>query len=348
MHDLRNFTLPELEELVTKKGQPKFRAKQLYSGIYKGNTDLRQIKSIPATFLSELRKSCVIGNVNPERRQNSSLDGTEKFLFALNDGNKIESVFMKYKYGNSLCISSQAGCRMGCAFCASGLDGLARNLTAGEMISQVLETERITGEKVSRIVVMGTGEPFDNYEALSRFIKIMNDPNGRKMGMRNLTVSTCGIVPVMYEFAKDFPQVNLAVSLHASTDKARGVMMPINRKYPVDELIEAAKNYTHTTRRRITFEYALICGVNDDGESIGELADLLSGLLCHVNLIPLNPVTERNFKSSGRRRAKQIAAYLNENGIPATVRRQLGLDISGACGQLRLSDSKGENISKPI
>lgn len=336
MHDLRNFTLRQLEELVAEKGEPKFRAKQLYDWIYKGISDFREMKNLPEIFLRNLRGDCVVGDIRMEKRRISSLDGTEKFLFALNDGNSIESVFMKYRYGNSVCISSQAGCRMGCAFCASGINGLARDLTAGEMVSQVLEVERYTGEPISRIVVMGTGEPFDNYENLARFIEIMNDPGGRKTGMRNLTVSTCGIIPAILKFAKDFPQVNLAISLHAPIDELRSGMMPVNRSYPVGDLMAAAAEYTEMTHRRITFEYALVSGVNDDRKSLSALVEKLSGMLCHVNLIPINPVIEKDFKSPGRRRAGEIAAYLNQNGIPATVRRQLGADIQGACGQLRL------------
>lgn len=323
MHDLRNFTLRQLEELVVEKGEPKFRAKQLYGWIYKGISDFREMKNLPEIFLRNLRGDCVVGDIRMEKRRISSLDGTEKFLFALNDG-------------NSVCISSQAGCRMGCAFCASGINGLARDLTAGEMVSQVLEVERYTGEPISRIVVMGTGEPFDNYENLARFIEIMNDPGGRKTGMRNLTVSTCGIIPAILKFAKDFPQVNLAISLHAPTDELRSGMMPVNRSYPVGDLMAAAAEYTEMTHRRITFEYALVSGVNDDRKSLSTLVEKLSGMLCHVNLIPINPVIEKDFKSPGRRRTGEIVAYLNQNGIPATVRRQLGADIQGACGQLRL------------
>ena len=255
------------------------------------------------------------------------------------DGVSVEAVFMKYKYGNSICISSQAGCRMGCVFCASGMNGLERDLTAGEMYGEVLAVERETGEKISHIVVMGTGEPFDNYVNLSKFIRIINHPKGRNLGMRNITVSTCGLIPVIDRFGDDFPQVNLAISLHAADSSERSEIMPVNRAYPLDELIEACRRYTEKTGRRITFEYTLIRGVNDDNAHLDKLVKLLQGMLCHVNLIPLNEVREKKYRAGTRERAQEFSAALEKRGIPATVRRELGSDIDAACGQLRLGST---------
>jgi 23S rRNA (adenine2503-C2)-methyltransferase len=342
MKDLRDLTLSEMEELAVSMGQPRFRARQLFGWIYKGKTDFREMKNLPGVFVTELEKSCTVGGLETVRLQESASDGTKKFLFALADGNAVESVFMKYKYGNSVCISSQAGCRMGCAFCASGIDGLVRNLTAGEMISQVMDVEAGAGEKISHVVVMGTGEPFDNYENLSKFIRLINDHAGFDLGMRNITVSTCGLVPGIGRFAEDFPQANLAISLHGTTDEQRSALMPVNKSYPLAELLSAARDYTERTKRRITFEYALIRGVNDGDDDVARLCHLLRGMLCHVNLIPLNAVTETGFATSGRQRAMEIQKLLADRGIPATVRRQLGSDIDGACGQLRLENLKKE------
>lgn len=338
MIDIRNLTLIELQELVVTMGQPKFRAKQIYNWIYKGVKDFRQMRNLPEVFIRDLEEKFVLGTLKLEKKQVSKEDGTQKFLFSLHDGHKVESVFMKYKYGNSVCISSQAGCRMGCKFCASGLLGLARNLTAGELVSQIMDIEEITDEQVNRVVLMGTGEPFDNYENISKFLNIMNNPDGRNMGMRNFTVSTCGLVPMIEKFAYDFPQVNLAISLHAVTDDARSSIMPINNRYKLSELMSWARKYTEITKRRITFEFALIKGVNDDDKTMKALEHLVSGMLCHINLIPLNEVSENRLKTAGRGRALEICEYLESKGIPCTVRRQLGADIDGACGQLRLEN----------
>ena len=263
--------------------------------------------------------------------QHDRKDGTRKFLFGLQDGNTVESVFMKYRYGNSLCVSSQVGCRMGCRFCASTLDGFVRNLTAGEMLEQIFAAEASTGEKIDHIVVMGMGEPFDNYENLKRFLHILHAKNGRNLSYRNITVSTSGIIPVIRQFAEDFPQVNLAISLHRLTDEGRSALMPVNRAYPVDRLLEAAGEYAEKTGRRVTFEYTLIKGEND----MELMKKKLRGMLCHVNLIPLNRVEETGLHGSSRKRAEEIAEWLGDNGIAATVRREMGADIDGACGQLR-------------
>lgn len=337
MIDLRNLSLEEMEELAVSMGQPKFRGKQVFGWIYKGVKDFREMSNLPEVFRTELAENCVIGSLKVVLVQKSKTDGTRKYLYELADGNQIESVFMKYKYGNSICVSSQAGCRMGCKFCASTRLGLARNLTAGEIISQIMEAEAESGEKIGHIVVMGTGEPFDNYENLSKFIRLVHDKNGLNIGLRNITVSTCGLVPVIKRFAEDFPQVNLAISLHGTTDEIRSSMMPINRKYSLEELFPACREYTEITNRRITFEYTLVNGVNDRDEDAARLYKLLKGMLCHINLIPLNKVDGTGFDTVSRKRAEEFRVYLEDRGIPATVRRELGSDISAACGQLRLN-----------
>ena len=336
MINLRDLTLKEMEELIVSMGEPKFRAKQVFGWIYKGKTDFREMTNLPEVFRQKLKETAYIGAVEPLKIQKSKTDGTRKYLFRLEDGNLIESVFMKYKYGNSICVSSQAGCRMGCCFCASTRNGLDRNLTPGEILSQLMAAEADTGERIGHIVVMGTGEPFDNYDNLSRFIRIVNDPNGLNIGMRNITVSTCGLVPVIRRFGRDFPQVNLAISLHGTTDEIRGSMMPVNGKYPLEVLIPACRDYTETTGRRITFEYTMVNGVNDSDEDAHRLSKLLQGMLCHVNLIPLNRVAESGFDTVSRKRAEEFRHLLEREGVVATVRRELGADIDATCGQLRL------------
>jgi 23S rRNA (adenine2503-C2)-methyltransferase len=284
----------------------------------------------------KLEENAEIKRLRILKVQHSEKDGTRKYLFGLEDGNSIESVFMKYKFGNTVCISSQAGCRMGCSFCASAINGLQRNLTAGEMADQILSIEKDTGEKVGNIVVMGTGEPLDNYENLSGFIRNINDKNGLNIGMRNITVSTCGLIPKMIEIAGDFPQINLAVSLHAPNDAIRNKLMPISKRYPMDELLKGCRRHVELTGRRITFEYALVRGVNDSDRNGEELADKLRGFNCHVNLIPLNRVAETGLYGTERADAERFRALLEKRGIQVTIRRELGSDIDAACGQLRL------------
>lgn len=340
--NLRDLQLAELEDLVRSLGQPAFRAKQIFSWIYKGVTCFDEMTNVPRTLREALAQRCRIGRLEILQVQRSKSDGTRKYLFGLADGSAIESVFMQYKYGNSICVSSQAGCRMGCRFCASTRNGLERNLTPGEMVSQLMEAEADTGQRIGHIVVMGTGEPFDNYENLAAFLRIAGDKNGLNLSMRNITVSTCGLVPVMARFAEEFPQVNLAVSLHGTTDEIRGAMMPVNKRYPLKVLIPACRDYTKKTSRRITFEYTMVSGVNDSGADASRLAGLLRGMLCHVNLIPLNKVAESGFDTVSRQRAGEFCRLLEQRGIPATVRRELGADIDAACGQLRLSRESAE------
>ena len=326
----------ELEDFVIANGQQRFRAKQIFSWLYKDIESFRDMTNVPKALISILEENFKIGSLKLANRQISKIDGTQKFLFELDDGNQIESVFMKYKYGNTVCISTQAGCRMGCKFCASGLLGLSRNLTASEILSQVIDISKITGEKVSNIVLMGTGEPLDNYVNTSKFLRIIHHPDGYNLSMRSITISTCGLLDKFDQLSDDFPQINVAISLHAATDQKRNQIMPINKKFPISSVIEKVREYVTKTGRRISFEYTLVKGFNDDDEDMYALAALLKNLNCHVNLIPLNEVSQTGLLTSGRMRAEECMSILTKKGINATIRRQLGADIDGACGQLRL------------
>ncbi|MBQ6662011.1 MAG: 23S rRNA (adenine(2503)-C(2))-methyltransferase RlmN [Firmicutes bacterium] len=336
MQDLYDLTLEEMKTYVTGLGEKPFRAGQVYRWLYQGVSDFGQMRNVPQALRARLEEEALIGSLTILKKQSAS-DGTRKYLFRLADGNTIESVFMRYSYGNSLCVSSQAGCRMGCRFCASQMKGLARNLTAGEILGQLKRAQADTGEKVDHIVVMGSGEPFDNYAELARFLTIVHEKEGLNLSRRNITVSTCGLVPGIERFGKEFPQVNLAISLHAPSDEIRQTMMPVNRRYPLAEVVAAAKKHAEMTGRRVTFEYALVNGVNDRDEDARALIRLLSGLLCHVNLIPLNKVEGTGFDTVSRARAYEFMELLTKGGIPATVRRELGAEIDAACGQLRLN-----------
>lgn len=342
MMNLKDLQLAELENFIKELGEPKFRAKQVFQWLYKdgGVTAWDQMTNVPKALREKLAEEADLGILKMLQVQVSKLDGTRKYLFELEDGNAIESVFMKYKYGNSICVSSQAGCRMGCKFCASGMDGLVRDLTPGEIIDQLLEAERDTGEKINHVVVMGTGEPFDNYDNLASFIRLLHDPNGLNLSLRNITVSTCGLVPGIQKFAEEFPQVNLAISLHAPNDEIRSRTMPVSKAYPMPVLLAACREYAEKTSRRVTFEYTLIKGVNDQPEHAEELAQRLRGMLCHVNLIPLNTVEESGFDTTAKKDAEKFRSMLEAKNIPATIRRELGDDIDGACGQLRLTNRR--------
>jgi 23S rRNA (adenine2503-C2)-methyltransferase len=335
-NDIKSMTLDELEIFIESIGEKKYRAKQVFSWLYKGIYSFNDMSDLSKELRIKLDQIAYIERLDILKIQESKKDGTKKYLFGLKDGSAIESVFMKYRYGNTVCISSQAGCRMGCDFCASAIGGLAKNLSPSEMVDQVIAIEKSTGESVNNVVVMGTGEPFDNYENLCKFIVLIHSEEGFNMSLRNITVSTCGLIPKIKAFGTDFPQVNLAISLHAPNDVIRNKLMPINRKYPIDELLRTCDEHTRITGRRITFEYALIKGVNDSIENAKELADKLSNMLCHVNIIPLNPVSERDYDGGGRRNAQNFCDILIKNGIKATIRRELGSDIDAACGQLRL------------
>jgi len=332
-----NMTLKELEIFFENIGEKKFRAKQVFKWMYSGVSSFEEMTDLSKQLREKLDQVAEIGSLKMVKVLSSETDYTKKYLFELSDGNSIETVFMKYKFGNSICISSQAGCRMGCSFCASGIGGLSRNLTGGEMIGQILAVEKHVEEKITNIVVMGTGEPFDNYHNLSQFIELVNSKDGLNVGMRNITVSTCGVVPMIGQFGRDFPQVNLAISLHAPNDEIRKKIMPINNSYPMDVLLNACRIHVEKTGRRITFEYALMKGINDSMTHSDQLSDKLRGTLCHVNLITLNKVEETGLKGTDRETAEKFKAQLEKRGIPTTIRRELGTDISAACGQLRLS-----------
>ena len=346
--DLLNMTLEEMNQFAPVLGEKPYRGKQVFQWIHRGASSFDEMTDLPKAFRRQLEENAAIGRLQLLEVRDDPQDGTRKFLYGVEDepGAAIESVFMRYSYGNSLCVSTQIGCKMGCAFCASALGGFLRNLTAGEMLAQLMGAERQTGQPVDHIVLMGMGEPFDNYEQVSRFLKILHDPAGRNMSWRHMTVSTSGLIPVMEQFAEDFPQVNLAISLHRIDDAGRSRIMPVNRRYPVGDLLAAARRYTERTGRRITFEYALIRGENDRPQDVRQMIRQLQGMLCHVNLIPLNEVKETGFAGSSRKRAREIASRLEEAGIPATVRRQLGAGLDGACGQLRLRHTENRQGQK--
>lgn len=336
--NLKDMDINQLEALMDSIGEPKYRAKQVFMWLSRGASTFDDMSNLPKEMRTKLVDAgCSTGTADILKIQESKSDGTKKYLFGLADGNTIETVFMKYKYGNSLCVSSQVGCRMGCRFCASTIGGLIRSLSPGEMLDQIVSVEKETGEKINHIVVMGIGEPFDNYENLASFIRLANNKDGLNIGMRNITVSTVGLVDVIQHFAEEFPQVNLAISLHAPNDAIREKIMPVNQKYNINTLIEASKAYTERTGRRITFEYALIEGVNDSISMAKELSKLLRGMLCHVNIIPLNKVDGTGLEGAAKSAAVKFKEILESNGITATVRRELGSDIDAACGQLRLA-----------
>lgn len=335
MTDIKSMYIDELTEWVKQAGQPAFRAKQLYEWMhqkYVGSVD--EMTNLPKQ-LRKLVSDAGYVTVQEETRQVSGRDGTVKFLFRMQDGQMIESVLMRHSYGNSICISSQAGCRMGCRFCASTIGGLVRNLTASEMLEQVYAAMRITGERISNIVVMGTGEPLDNYDNLIRFIRIISCEQGYHISQRNITVSSCGIVPRIYDLARENLTVTFALSLHAPTDAERKELMPVAHRYTLRETIDACKAYFETTGRRITFEYSLVKGKNDTTAHAEKLAELLRGMNCHVNLIPVNPVTEREFEQSDNDSVQKFKLTLEKKSINSTIRKSMGSDIDAACGQLR-------------
>ena len=335
--------LSELTEFMEQLGEKPFRAKQVYQWMHvKLARSFEEMTNISISLREKLEANSVYTSLKPVQVLESGIDGTRKYLFALNDQNVIESVLMKYKHGNSVCISSQVGCRMGCRFCASTLDGLTRNLTASEMLDQIYMIQKTTGERVSNVVVMGSGEPFDNYDNLVRFIRLLSDENGLNISQRNITVSTCGIVPRIRQFSKEGLSVTLALSLHAPNDEVRKTLMPIANKYSLSEILPACREYYETTGRRLTFEYSLVQGVNDNLDEARRLTELIRNMHGHVNLIPVNPIKERDYRQSGREAIEAFKAYLEKHGINVTVRREMGRDIGGACGQLRKSYLKKE------
>lgn len=334
--DLKSMTLPELGEYMESIGEKKFRARQMFQWFHKHLAlSLDEMKNLPKTLKEKISDDAQIYGVKPVECYISKLDGTRKYLFELYDGNIIESVLMKYKHGNSVCISSQAGCRMGCRFCASTLGGLDRNLEPSEMLSQIYYIQRDTGERVSNVVMMGTGEPMDNYDNVLRFLDLITSEDGLHISQRNITISTCGIVPKIRELAKLHLQITLAISLHAPNDRMRQELMPVARMYSIEELLDACRFYFQETNRRMTFEYSLVAGVNDQPAHARELVGRLSGFPCHVNLIPVNPIKERDFKQSVPESVKDFKKILEKNRVNVTIRREMGADINAACGQLR-------------
>lgn len=336
--DIKSLTLSELEDLMVELGDKRFRAAQIYQWLHKKLvTDFDEMTNISKELRKKLEEKCRLVALCEVRVQVSAQDGTAKYLFKLHDGNLIESVLMRYHHGNSVCISSQVGCRMGCRFCASTLDGMVRNLTPSEMLDQIYRIQSLTGERVDNVVVMGSGEPFDNYDNLLKFISLLNSENGLNISARNLTVSTCGLVPKIYELAKHKLQITLAISLHAPNDELRRTMMPIANKYSIDEIMKACREYIEVTGRRISFEYSLVKGVNDTKECAMQLINLVRGMNCHINLIPVNPIKERDYEQSEKKSINEFKNKLEKCGINATIRREMGRDIDGACGQLRKS-----------
>lgn len=332
-------TLDEIKEYCAKVGEKSFRAAQIYKWLRKGVLSFDEMTDVSAALRTRLGENCFIASCKAIRTQISS-DGTRKYLFELYDGELIESVFMQYEHGNTVCISTQAGCRMGCTFCASTIDGLKRNLLPSEMLGQILAAQLDTGKRVSNVVLMGMGEPLDNYDNVMRFLKLVNDPQGLGIGMRHISLSTCGLVEQIDRLADENLQITLSVSLHAPNGEIRSTIMPIARKYGYDELLDACKRYEDKTGRRISFEYALIDGVNDRVCDAEELGRRLRGTLCHVNLIPLNPTVRKNYKRSERKAIELFTNTLEKYKITATVRRRLGNDISASCGQLRAEASE--------
>ncbi len=341
--DIKSLSLLQLQEVFADMGQKAFRAKQTYEWMHKKLVkSFDEMSNLSKDFREKCKEEFEYTTLEIVRVQESKLDGTRKYLLQLADGNVVESVWMKYKHGNSVCISSQVGCRMGCRFCASTLDGLERNLLPSEMLEQIYTISRHTGERVSNVVVMGSGEPMDNYDNLVQFLKLLTDENGLHISARNVTVSTCGLVPNMKRLAKEHFQITLALSLHATTDEKRKKLMPIANRYSIEELMEACQYYFEQTGRRITFEYSLVGGVNDTKEDAEELIALAVPLNCHVNLIPVNPIKERDYVQSDMSHIQAFKNRLEKNKINVTIRREMGRDIDGACGQLRRSFIKNQ------
>ena len=335
MIDLKSLTYDELNEFIISLKEPKFRTKQIFTWLSRGVENFDEMTNISKATREKLAGACYISKLKIKEKYVSKIDKTTKYLFELDDGNCIESVVMYYKHGISICISSQVGCRMGCKFCASTIGGLYRSLSAGEILNQVIYAQKDIGERISNIVMMGIGEPLDNFDNVIKFLHNVNHPDGLNIGYRHISLSTCGVVDKIYKLAEERLPITLSVSLHAPNDEIRNAIMPINRKYNVEQLIKACRDYINTTTRRISFEYSLISGVNDSVENAKELAGLLKNMLCHVNLIPVNHVEESGFNKGS---AAQIDAFMNKLislGINTTVRRELGSDISASCGQLR-------------
>jgi 23S rRNA (adenine2503-C2)-methyltransferase len=348
MINILDLSLIELKKWMKSNFESEFRAKQVLDWIYKDIWKFEDMNNIPQVVKEKLAMSFYIGIPELVCEYKSKLNDTRKYLFTLDDGNLIECVVMKYKHGNSICISTQVGCRMGCKFCASTIGGMIRNLTPGEMLSQIMQSQHLLKERISNVVLMGSGEPFDNFDNVMKFLDLVNSENGLNIGQRHITISTCGIVPKIKEFADFNLQTTLAISLHAPTDEIRMKSMPIANKYSIAEIIDACKYYTSKTNRRITFEYALVKELNDSKRDAEKLSLLLDGMLCHVNLIPVNEIEENDFKRSSNDTVSEFKMVLENNNIQTTIRREMGMDINAACGQLRRSYIKDKNLSEGV
>jgi len=338
--DLRSLSMDELTEQLVSRGFPAFRAKQIRQWLDRGVTDFEQMTNIPKDLRAQLSEMYTVPTVRILRKLVSEIDGTVKYLFGLDDGETVESVLMQYKHGWSQCLSTQVGCRMGCTFCATGMGGLVRNLSAAEMMAQIEAAQQDTGVRVSSIVLMGMGEPLDNYEQVVRFLRMLGEEGGVHIGMRHISLSTCGLVPGIYRLMEEQIPLTLSISLHAPNDEIRSRSMPVNKRWSIEELLGACRDYIKATGRRISFEYAMIDGLNDSDACAEELASRLRGMLCHVNLIPVNAVEGKQQQRSSRERIRSFVAVLEKRGINVTVRRTLGADINASCGQLRRQESK--------
>lgn len=333
--DIKSMTVPELEAFLAEMGEPKFRAKQLFKWLQSGASDFDEMTNIPIALREKLRECCYIADVEIVKRFESKIDGTVKYVFSLYDGEYIESVFMKYEHGYTVCISTQVGCRMGCSFCASGQCGLLRNLTASEMLSQIMAASRDNGVRISNVVMMGMGEPLDNFDNSLRFLELVSAEEGLGIGMRHISLSTSGVVSGIKKLGEYNLPITLSISLHSPYDQNRSSIMPVNKRWNISQLLDACRDYQKITTRRISFEYALIEGVNDSDDYAERLAQILKGIMCHVNLIPANPVKENSFKKPDKNKILHFKQQLLNRGINATVRRTLGADIDASCGQLR-------------
>ena len=343
--DIKSLLPAELEDYFNGFGLPSYKGRQVFSWLHKGVDSFDEMTDLSKEQRNMLKENAYIFMPNIKKRLVSERDSTVKYLYGLTDGQNVESVLMSYHYGNTICISTQAGCRMGCGFCASTIGGLVRNLTPSEILNQVLMTQKDSGRRISHVVLMGIGEPLDNYDNVLRFLKLLSCEGGLNLSLRHVSLSTCGLVDKIYDLAEKKLQLTLSVSLHAPNDEIRSALMPVNRKWNIETLLKACRYYTETTKRRISFEYAMIRGVNDSDACARELASRLRGMLCHINLIPANEVRERGYRKSPRERIEHFCGILTQSGFSATVRRTLGSDINASCGQLRRASSAIEGGS---
>lgn len=344
LKDIKSLSLDELKEELKNLGLPNFRAEQIFKWLHEKSVEtFDEMLNLPKAVRNSLAEKYFIANAIIERKQISQLDGTIKYLFKLYDGEFIESVLMSYHHGYTICISTQVGCKMGCTFCATGKSGFSRNLLPSEMLAQIQTAQEDNNIRISNVVLMGMGEPLDNFDNVIKFLSLVSSDKGVNIGMRHISLSTCGVVPKIYDLAEKKLQITLSVSLHAPNDEIRSQTMPVNRKYPVEQLIKACRDYAKATNRRITFEYAMIDGVNDSDACARQLASLVKGMLCHINLIPVNSVTGTGYQKSKQKRLIDFCNILESNGVTATVRRTLGSDIDASCGQLKRNHSKLDN-----